>query len=182
MGTTFDRELTLAGRKVGEGNRVFVIAEAGVAHFGSLEKARGLVDLAARAGADVVKFQVFRADDLVASAAPEWQSRLRRRELPPEAFREIRDYCVAVGIPFCATAHDEGSLDVLDELGVPFYKIGSGEVSNWRFIENIARQAGFEFKLEDQDRRREGLVRPVARDRNPTKAQAAAFICLRAAR
>jgi N-acetylneuraminate synthase/N,N'-diacetyllegionaminate synthase len=137
---TFDRELTLAGRKVGDAGRVFVIAEAGVAHFGSLEKARGLVDLAVRAGADVVKFQVFRADDLVASAAPDWQSRLRRRELPPEAFREIRDYCVSAGIPFCATAHDEGSLDVLDELGVPFYKIGSGEVSNWKFVENVARR------------------------------------------
>jgi N,N'-diacetyllegionaminate synthase len=139
-GRGFDRELTLAGRRVGEGAPVFVIAEAGVAHFGSLEKARALVDLARRAGADVVKFQVFRTEDLVSSAAPDWQRRLRSRELPPSAFREIRDYCVSMGIPFCATAHDEASLDVLDELGVPFYKIGSGEVANWRFIETIARR------------------------------------------
>lgn len=136
----FSSELALAGKPVGEGRPVFVIAEAGVAHFGSLEKAFRLVDLARSAGADAVKFQIFRTDELVSAASPEWRDRLRSRELPPSAFREIRAYCDEKGIPFCATAHDEPSLDALDSIGVPFYKIGSGELRNWRFVGRIARR------------------------------------------
>lgn len=139
-GFAFSTRFAAAGRPVGQGAPVFVIAEAGVAHFGSLDKALRLVDLAADAGADAVKFQVFRAKDLVSSEAADWQRRLASRELPREAFADIRDYCAERGIPFFATAHDPGSLDWLDKLEVPFYKVGSGEVRNWPFLAEIARR------------------------------------------
>jgi N,N'-diacetyllegionaminate synthase len=128
----------IAGRKVGMGSPCYFIAEAGVSHFGSLEKAYRLVDLARDAGADAVKFQIFQTDALLAEEANQWRQRLGSRCLPASDFREIRDYCVEKGITFFATAHDEPSLDYLDELGVPVYKIGSGEVENWEFIKNVA--------------------------------------------
>jgi len=118
---------------------VFIIAEAGVAHFGSLEKAFRLVDLAVNAGADAVKFQIFKTDDLVSSGSPDWRRRLNSRQLSQDSFLEIRDYCIENGITFFATAHDQGSLSFLHELDVPFYKIGSGEVRNWPYLEEIAR-------------------------------------------
>lgn len=139
-GFAFSSVFHAAGRPVGQGAPVYIIAEAGVAHFGSMDKAMRLVDLAADAGADAVKFQVFSAKDLVSGESAQWRERLKSRELPREAFRDIRDYCAERGILFFATAHDMGSLDWLTELGVPLYKIGSGEVRNWPFIEEIARR------------------------------------------
>lgn len=134
----FDDRFTLAGREVSPDSPCFLIAEAGVAHFGSLEKARRLVDLAAFAGADAVKFQMFRTEELISAASPEWRQRLRTKELPLAAFGEIRDYCRLRGIAFCATAHDEPSLEALVRLDPPFYKLGSGEVRNWPFVQRVA--------------------------------------------
>lgn len=125
-------------RKIGGKNPIFIIAEAGVAHFGSLDKAKRLVDLAVDAKADAVKFQIFKTDAMISKESEEWRNRMRTRELPFEAFREIQAYCNEKKIIFFATAHDEPSLEFLDSLDVPAYKIGSGEVSNWSFLEKAA--------------------------------------------
>jgi len=138
MAFKFSNVFSIQGRQVGKGCSVFIIAEAGVAHFGSLDKARRLVDLAVEAKADAVKFQVFKASELISSESREWVHRLRSRELPYEAFGDIQRYCHEKRIIFFATAHDEPSLEVLDTLDVPVYKIGSGEVDNWAFIEKVA--------------------------------------------
>lgn len=134
------KSLEIAGRRIGEGAPCFVIAEAGVAHFGSLDIARSLVDMAAEAGADAVKFQVFKTERLVSGAAPEWVARLRPKELPFSAFEEIKRYADKVGILFLATAHEEYSADFLQELGIPAYKVGSGEVNNLPFLRHLARK------------------------------------------
>jgi N-acetylneuraminate synthase/N,N'-diacetyllegionaminate synthase len=134
----FSRQITIADRIIGEGRPVFIIAEAGVAHFGSLDKAKALVDLAVKAGADAVKFQIFDTHALISQAAPDWIARLKSRELPYEAFEEIAAYCRAQGIIFLATAHDAPSLAFLRTLNVPAYKIGSGEVANWAYIAETA--------------------------------------------
>lgn len=134
----FSSQLEIAGRIVGEGAPVYVIAEAGVAHFGNEEKAYRLVDLAADAGADAVKFQVFDVDTLISGDLPEWRDRMASRQLPYEAFGRIQTYCRDKGITFFATAHDEPSLDFLTSLNVPVYKVGSGEVGNWPFLKRIA--------------------------------------------
>lgn len=125
-------------RKIGDESPIFIIAEAGVAHFGSLDKAKRLVDLAVDAKADAVKFQIFKTDAMISKESEEWRNRMRTRELPFEAFREIQAYCNEKKIIFFATAHDEPSLEFLDSLDVPAYKIGSGEVSNWSFLEKAA--------------------------------------------
>ncbi len=125
-------------REIGDDCPVFIIAEAGVAHFGSLDKAKRLVDLAVKAKADAIKFQVFKTDALISKESEEWRNRMRTRELPFEAFLKIQAYCNEKKIVFFATAHDEPSLEFLDSLDVPAYKIGSGEVSNWSFLEKVA--------------------------------------------
>jgi N-acetylneuraminate synthase/N,N'-diacetyllegionaminate synthase len=134
----FNHEFSISGRGVGLNHPVFIIAEAGVAHFGSIDKAKRLVDLAVEAKADAVKFQIFKTDALISKESEEWRNRMRARELPFEAFQEIQAYCHEKRIIFFATAHDEPSLEFLDTLNVPVYKIGSGEVSNWSFLEKIA--------------------------------------------
>lgn len=134
----FNDTFEIGDRRVGAGCPVFIIAEAGVAHFGSIRKAFALVDLAVEAGADAVKFQIFKTDELIAGASQEWKERLRPKELPFEAFLEIQNYCNEKGILFFATAHEEESFEFLETLDVPAYKIGSGEVSNWPFIQKIA--------------------------------------------
>ncbi len=136
--TEFSSSVEIDGVRVGAGARCYVIAEAGVAHFGSLEKAFALVDLAADAGADAVKFQIFRAEDMISGAAADWRRRMASRELPYEAFAEIQAHARSKGITFFATAHDLPSLEFLDGLDVPAYKVGSGEVGNWPFVRAIA--------------------------------------------
>ena len=136
----FSSQFSIADRPVGGDHPVYVIAEAGVAHFGDEEKAYRLVDLAAEARADAVKFQIFDVDALVAAALPEWRERLASRQLPYEAFARIQAYCRTRRITFLATAHDEPSFEFLQGLDVPAFKIGSGEVGNWPFLTRIARR------------------------------------------
>jgi len=137
--TSWNRKIKIRERFVGDGEPVFIVAEAGVAHFGSMEKALKLVDLAVAAKADAIKFQIYHTDSLFSADSAEWKDRYRSKELPFEAFRTIQSYCEQKGILFFATAHDEPGLDFLKTLNVPVYKIGSGEVHNWGFLEKIAR-------------------------------------------
>lgn len=136
----FNKKVSIAGRKIGDGEKVFVIAEAGVAHFGSMKRAFKLIDMAVDAGADAVKFQVFKTEDLVSSIAPDWIKRLKPKELPYDSFRKIKSYCEKKGILFLATAHEEQSADFIEDLEVPAVKIGSGEVKNLPFIRHIAKK------------------------------------------
>lgn len=97
--------IEITGRRFGADHPVFIVAEAGVNHDGSLKKALALVDAAIDSGADAVKFQLFRANDLVAASAPtaSYQQRtcgstsqremLRKLELSPDAFEQLTRYC-----------------------------------------------------------------------------------------
>lgn len=121
----------------------FVIAEAGVNHNGSIDRAHALVDAAASAGADAVKFQTFKADRLASAAAPKaaYQARetgaaesqlemLRALELSPEAHASLMAHCADRGIEFLSSPFDEDSLALLVKLGVKRLKLGSGELTN----------------------------------------------------
>ena len=128
-----------------------VIAEAGVNHNGDPALARRMVDVARAAGADVVKFQVFKAEREISRYAPmaAYQERntgaeggqlelCRALELSAAAVRSLRDYCVEVRMPFLCTAFDFDSVDLLcSELGLTALKIGSSEVTNLPFLEYI---------------------------------------------
>jgi len=134
-------------------DRVFVIAEAGVNHNGSPELALRLVDIAADAGADAVKFQSFRAGSLVSQDAPraEYQKRnqpgaisqlemLRQLELDEAAQRALSAHAAARGIEFMSSPFDAGSIDFLAAgVGVARLKIGSGEITNAPLLLHAAR-------------------------------------------
>ena len=130
-----------------------IIAEAGVNHNGDLIVARRLVDAAAAAGADLVKFQTFAADRMVTQEAAKagYQSvvtdanesqyaMLRRLELDRAAHEMLIGHCRDRNIQFFSTAFDEASLDLLAELGLDRFKIPSGELTNLPYLRRVARQ------------------------------------------
>lgn len=145
--------LEIAGRRIGPGHPCFVIAEAGVNHNGSLDLARQLIDAAADAGADAVKFQTFQSEQLVTADAPkaDYQQQatgagesqfamLKRLELDEPAHRELMAHAAARGLIFLSTPFDEPSADLLETLALPAFKIPSGEVTNLPFLEYLARK------------------------------------------
>ena len=145
------KAIKIADRSVGSGHPCFIIAEAGVNHNGEMELAKRLINVAVEAGADAIKFQTFKAELVVSSNAPkaEYQQQntsvaesqlemLQRLELSTEAQRQLQIFCQERGVQFISTPFDEESADLLDELGVPVFKIGSGEVTNRPFLEYIA--------------------------------------------
>ena len=129
---------------------VFVIAEAGVNHNGDLRTALGLCDAARTAGADAVKFQTFRAEDLVVRGAPtaEYQARqtgdqdqflmLERLELTEAQHAQIKAYCDTIGIEFFSTPFSVGAVDMLVKLGVKRLKLSSGELTHRALVEHAA--------------------------------------------
>lgn len=135
-----------------EAGKVFIIAEAGVNHNGDLTMARRLVEAAAEAGADAVKFQTFTLDSIVASAAPmadyqkantgnggSQKDMLANLELPLEAFSALAEHASSLEIEFMSTAFDPISLDHLLGLGVHRLKIPSGEITNPELVKAIGR-------------------------------------------
>lgn len=143
--------LDIAGRLVGPGYPCYVIAEAGVNHNGRLSLAKKLVDVAADAGADAVKFQTFEADRVASSIAPKaaYQHEttdpdesqldmLRKLELSESDHRELIKYCQRRSIQFLSTPYDEQAVDLLVKLRVPAFKIGSGEIVNHPLLRYIA--------------------------------------------
>lgn len=135
----FPTHIEIAGRKIGPGEPCYVIAEAGVSHFGEMEKAYQLIQMAVDAKADVFKTQHYSTELLVGPSAADWRERLKSKELPDEAILLMQKRCDEIGIPFLCTPHEEKALNYLNEiLGVPAIKIGSGEIGNWPFLSRIA--------------------------------------------
>ncbi len=131
---------------------IYIIAEAGVNHNGSLQTAKELVDAAKEAGADCVKFQTFRPEALVtgqaakadyqqkSSGATETQlDMLKKLALVEEDFADLKNYCKKRKIDFLSTAFDLDSIDFLSRLGCEIWKIPSGEITNYPYLVKIAR-------------------------------------------
>ncbi len=141
--------VTIGRHRVGPGERAFVVAEAGVNHDGSVETALNMVDAAADAGADAVKFQMFHAQDLVTETAPtadyqkkgcgetSQQDMLSRLELPLDAFAKIRGHCDRRGILFLATPFGTAEVARLAELGVPAIKIASTDLTDASLMDAV---------------------------------------------
>lgn len=131
-----------------------IIAEAGVNHNGSLELAKRLIDAAADAGVDYVKFQTFKAENLVTKSAKqaEYQKKnigdgddsqyqmLKNLELSLVDHEVLIGYCKQKGVRFFSTAFDLESIDYLASLNLPLWKIPSGEIINYPYLRKIARQ------------------------------------------
>jgi len=130
---------------------VCIIAEAGVNHNGSYEIACELVDAAKNAGADYIKFQTFKSKNLVSDTAQkaDYQKNttgdgtqadmLKRLELSYDEFFLLKEYCDKVGICFLSTPFDIDSIHFLNSLNMPFWKVPSGEVTNYPYLVEIAK-------------------------------------------
>lgn len=131
-------------------NKVFIIAEAGVNHNGSIDIAKKLIDVAVSAGADAVKFQTFKTESVVSRTAPKAQYQkevaradesqfdmLKKLELDINAHKKLLDYCLKKGIIFLSTPFDHESIDLLESLGLDIYKIPSGEITNLTYLRHI---------------------------------------------
>lgn len=131
---------------------VFIIAEAGINHNGSMELAKQLVDTAKDAGADCVKFQTFIPSDIVSKNAgkAEYQKQqtqaeesqydmLKRLELSFDEFVELDKYCKSKDIEFMSTAFDLNSIDFLNSIGMSIWKIPSGDITNLPYLLKIAK-------------------------------------------
>ena len=131
---------------------VVIIAEAGVNHNGSMKLAKKMVDAAKEAGADYVKFQTFVPEALVSkyAAKADYQKEttngeetqlqmLKKLALTESDFVELKQYCDAVGIGFISTPFDFDSIDFLTGMDMDFWKIPSGEVTNYPYLERIGK-------------------------------------------
>lgn len=145
-------EIKIGNKLIGKNRYCFVIAEAGVNHNGELEKALELIDIASNAGADAVKFQTFKAEQVVTDAGEmaEYQKKnigkiksqremLRELELDEAFYPALIEHCKEKNITFLSTPHGgKESVDFLESIGIEAYKIGSGDLTNYLLLKKIA--------------------------------------------
>ena len=136
--------------KYGE-ESTFIIAEIGVNHNGSIELAKNMIKSASRCGVDAVKFQTFRSEDLVTENAKtaDYQQKnanessqlemLKKLELTFEDFKELKDYASKCNVMFISSPFDINSVDLLENLNVSLYKLGSGELNNFELIDYVQK-------------------------------------------
>lgn len=140
------KTLKIGGRGVGDDHRCLVIAEIGSNHNNDIELVKKMVKSAAESGVDVVKFQSFKADELVVKQVvlqgeqkinPNWKL-LKGLELPLEWHKELYEYCNDHGVIFMSSPWDYDSVDLLESIGVEAYKIGSSDLTYYPFLRYIA--------------------------------------------
>lgn len=147
------KKIKISDKLIGEGEPCFIIAEAGVNHNGSVELAKELIDAAKDAGADAVKFQTFKAEKVVIPdvGKAEYQKEttgveesqyemIEKLELTENDFKELADYAKKKDIIFLSSPFDKESVDLLDRFGVPAFKVGSGEITNFPLLRHIAKK------------------------------------------
>lgn len=133
-------------------NKVFIIAEAGVNHNGSIELAKKLIDVAIESGVDAVKFQTFKAENLVSKNAQkaDYQKQttdkeesqfemIKKLELDVNTHKELIAYCNSKNIMFLSTPFDHDSIELLNDLGLEIFKIPSGEITNLPYLRHIGK-------------------------------------------
>ena len=148
-------EFKIADKNIGYGHSVFVIAEAGVNHNGSIDLGKKLIDEAVNAGADAVKFQTFTAHELNTKEAPKstyhiettgsdkdesWFELLKTQEISYDMHIELINYCKKNNIIFLSTPYGMKSADLLEDLDVPAFKIASTDTNNIPLLKYIAKK------------------------------------------
>ena len=148
--TLGDKNIKLENKTVEKDQPSLIIAEAGVNHNGSLDLAKKLINAAKESGADAVKFQTFKTADLVTKNAEkaEYQKdtttensqydMIKKLELSDDDFKELAKYADKKDIIFLSSPFDFESVDLLDEISVPAFKLGSGEITNFPLLEHVA--------------------------------------------
>jgi N,N'-diacetyllegionaminate synthase len=146
--------MKLGSRTIGSAHPPYVIAEVGSNHNGDMGLCRRLIDAAADAGADAVKFQSWSETSLISE--PEYQANteysdkkkhfgslremVRKYQLTPDQHRDVARYCAQSRIAFCSSAFSEDEADLLDDLGVPFFKTASMDINNLPLLKHVARK------------------------------------------
>ncbi|MFX1385154.1 MAG: N-acetylneuraminate synthase [Promethearchaeota archaeon] len=146
-------QIKIGDKLVGDEQKCFIIAEAGVNHDGDIEKAKKLINIAKAAGVDTVKFQTWITEEILTKTVgqAEYQSKntgieepqfdmIKKLELSYDQFRELKRYADKKNILFLSTPDDEKSVDFLDEIGVSAFKIGSGELTNILMLKKVAEK------------------------------------------
>jgi len=134
------KKIKIKNKIISDKSPCFIIAEAGVNHNGNVKLAKKLIDVAKDAGADAVKFQTYKTEELVAKKIKKnYFETLKRLELPYETFNDLKEYCDKRKIIFLSTPHCDNAIDFLEQL-VPAYKIASGDLTNLPFLEKVAKK------------------------------------------
>lgn len=144
--------ITLNNKIMGKSLSTFIIAEAGVNHNGKIQLAKKLVDAAKKFKTDAIKFQTFKTEELLIEKAEKADYQedntqeksqyemLKNLELSSDEFQEIADYTLKKDIIFISSPFDKESANLLDDLGVPIFKIASGEITNFPLLKHIAKK------------------------------------------
>ena len=152
-GNMDNKHIKIADKIIGPGEPVFIIAEAGVNHNGDIELAKKLIEKAKESGADAVKFQTFKTENIIIRDAPKstyhiettgdkesWFALLKTQELDRSAHEILIKHCEEIGIIFLSTPYDEESANLLEELDVPAFKVASTDSNNIPFLKHLARK------------------------------------------
>ena len=147
------QDITISGKLIAKSSPAFLIAEAGVNHNGDMNLAKKLISIAAESGVDAVKFQAFKTEKLILSnieKAPYQKNTtsktesqyemLKKLEVSKEDNIELIKFATKRGIIFLSTPFDDDSLDMLDELGVPAFKVASTDITNLPFLKKVAKK------------------------------------------
>jgi len=143
------KKIKIENKLIGGSEPCFVIAEAGINHNGDIELAKKLVDIAVGTRADAIKFQTFKAEKLLSKniAVPQnvkstesFFEMIRKLELSDKDYCELSEYCKEKGIIFMSTPLDNRSVDLLDNIGVPVFKIASCDLDNLSLLKYIANK------------------------------------------
>ena len=133
------RNINVADKVIGEGHPVFVVAEAGINHNGKLEQAKDLIRRAKEAGADAVKFQMFKAESLCSKRSKNFEL-FKSLELTRDDWARIAETAQSLDIIFFSSPFDKESVELLDDLGVPAFKVASGDLTYLAFLKYIAEK------------------------------------------
>lgn len=142
------KELIIDNYKINENSYPYIIAEAGINHDGDMNKAKQLIDAAAICGANAIKFQTHIANaEMLKEAGREGHIKdetlyelMVRMQLSKEQHIKLRDYAKNKGILFFSTPYSREAVDLLEEIDVPLFKIGSGELTNYPYLEYVAKK------------------------------------------
>ena len=129
--------ISIDGRLIGPNKPCYIICEIGINHDGDLLKAHSLIQVAGRSGADAVKFQAFNPEALVAAGHPQ-RDLLTPLAFNESDFRHLQAWSREAGLTFLCSAFDDGSVDILSHMGMPAWKIPSGETVNYPMLAKIA--------------------------------------------
>lgn len=180
-------QIQLGRKTVGDGHPVYVIAEIGINHQGEVEIAKKLIDEAAHSGADAVKFQKRKISRILTkegldkpydnpnSFGATYGEHKKALELSESDYAELMAYAAALNVDFCASGWDEDSVDFLDELGVPFFKMASADLTNTPLLIHTAQKGKpmiLSTGMADMD-----MVRQALKEVRQYNAQVAVLQC-----